>query len=120
MHAADRILAQVDDRRKHRPLRRRPCWSSLRKRAIAAPHRLEPGLDIEIAGAIDAAGGLVGILETGDGNVRCRRQIGFTITRAEIEPAPIALPSSGTLATDSSLGRRHAVDRLALLGRPRR
>src|SRR6516164_3878467 len=81
VHSADRVVAQIDDRRERRPWRRHPCRRAFAERTIAVLDRLEPRFDVEVAGAIDTPGRLIRILETDDADMRRRRQIGLTILR---------------------------------------
>ena len=75
--------------------------------------RLEPSLDIKVAGAIDAAGFRIGILNGGDSDMRRRRQIACPILRAQVVAALFPPSSAGTFGTDT-LGARHRENRLPL------
>ena len=73
-------------------------------------YRFEPGLDIEIAGTIDTAGGLIRILKTDNADMRRRRQIGLAIMRAQIMGSPLPLPmGASALGTDAFEGRHRGI-----------
>jgi len=74
--------------------------------------RLEPGLDIKVTSAIDAAGFRIRILDRGYGDMRRRRQVAIPVLRPHIKATSLTLPGARTLGTES-LGGCHGQIALA-------
>jgi hypothetical protein len=78
---------------------------------------LQASLDIEIAGAIDAASWRIGIFGRYHADVRRRWQIAFPIMRPQIMPSPLALPGMSAAGAKPLFGywrRSHAGAKLNL------